>query len=112
MRLAELWGHQAMSLATSPPLPPSTEALQTLMTLGHLFHQMEGVGSSFALLYASGVQMARVLKIHRLDSPSSREERRKNGADFVELETQRRTWWHMVASDWYVQLFSPIRAHF
>lgn len=102
MSLAELWGRQASSLATNPPLPPSTEALQTMVTLGHMFHQMEGVGSSFALLCASGIQMARVLKIHRLDSPSSKEERRKSGADSIELEIQRRTWWHMVASDWYV----------
>ena len=100
MRLAELWGRQALSLATHPPLPPSTEALQAIMTLGHLFHQMEGCGGSFALLCYSGIQMARLLKIHHLDSPSSQEERRKNGVDFIELETKRRTWWHMVASDW------------
>ncbi|PYI02608.1 hypothetical protein BO78DRAFT_432729 [Aspergillus sclerotiicarbonarius CBS 121057] len=41
------------------------------------------------------------MRIHCLDSPKAREKRRINGCDGVEIEVQRRIWWHMVSSDWY-----------
>jgi hypothetical protein len=100
--LAELWARQAVRLLTEPLVPPSVEALQTMMSLAHLCTQIEGVRGSFALLGASGIQMAKDMKIHRLDSRPCREERRKNGADMVDIEIKRRIWWHMVSSDWQV----------
>jgi hypothetical protein len=98
--LAELWARRAVSLVTEPPVPPSVEALQTIMSLAHLCTQIEGVSGSFGTLSMFGLRMARTMNIHRLDSRPSREERRKNGADMVVLEIKRRIWWHMVASDW------------
>ncbi|KAG9783468.1 hypothetical protein KCU88_g3020, partial [Aureobasidium melanogenum] len=100
--LAELWVRRAVSLLTEPPAPPSVEALQTGVGLMHLCTQIEGLRGSFGALAMLSLQMARAMNIHRLDTQPNREHRRKNGADMVELETKRRIWWHMVASDWYV----------
>lgn len=98
--LAELWARQAVSLVTEPPVPPSVEALQTVVSLAHLCTQIEGVSGNMGLLVASGTRMAKAMKIHRLDSQPLRDERCKNGADMVDIEIKRRIWWHMVASDW------------
>lgn len=98
--LAERWVKQAVILLTNPPVPPSVRALQTCVTLAHLCIQIEGLSGSFGLLSATGLRMARSMKIHRLDSAPYREQRRQHGADMVELEVKRRIWWHMVASDW------------
>ncbi|CAG9982285.1 unnamed protein product [Clonostachys byssicola] len=38
--------------------------------------------------------------LHRLDTAKAREERQRNGCNEIELEVQRRIWWHMVADDW------------
>lgn len=98
--LAELWARRAVSLATEPPIPPSVEALQTIVSLAHLCTQIEGVSGSFGTLSMFGIRMARAMNIHRLDSHPSREDRREKGADMVALEIKRRIWWHMVSSDW------------
>ncbi|KAG2414474.1 hypothetical protein HFD88_003665 [Aspergillus terreus] len=98
--LAERWVKQAVILLTNPPVPSSARALQTCVTLAHLCIQIEGLSGSFGLLSATGLRMARSMKIHRLDSAPYREQRRQHGADMVELEVKRRIWWHMVASDW------------
>ncbi|KAK2839315.1 hypothetical protein FQN49_006259 [Arthroderma sp. PD_2] len=90
--LAELWTKQAVELVTTPPIPPSTEALQTIMNLVYLCTQIEGISGSFGILSMSGIQMAKIMKIHRLDSSPYREERRKNGSDMVDLEVKRRIW--------------------
>jgi hypothetical protein len=104
--LAEHWARQAVSLVTEPLVPPSVEALQTIMSLAHLCAQIEGLTGSFGTLGMLGIRMAQAMNIHRLDSRPSRDERRKSGADMVALETKRRIWWHMVASDWYRLPFS------
>ncbi|KAL5359450.1 hypothetical protein BJX96DRAFT_174360 [Aspergillus floccosus] len=98
--LAERWVKQAVLLLTNPPVPPSVRALQTCVTLAHLCTQIGGLGGSFGILSATGLQRAQSMKIHRLDSTPYREQRREHGADMVELEAKRRIWWHMVASDW------------
>ncbi|KAL4742971.1 hypothetical protein BDV11DRAFT_216177 [Aspergillus similis] len=98
--LAERWVKQAVILLTNPPVPPSVQALQTCMNLAHLCTQIEGLSGSFGILSVTGLQMARSMKIHQLDSAPYREQRRGQGADMVELEVKRRIWWHMVASDW------------
>jgi hypothetical protein len=104
LALAESWHQQAVFLLTKPPVPPSTQALQAFMMLAHLCTQIEGFAGSFSVLAMSGLQMARTMRIHRLDSLCFREERRRNGADMVDIELKRRVWWHIVASDWSVFL--------
>jgi hypothetical protein len=109
--LAESWHKQAVFLLTKPPVPPSTQALIALMTLAHLCTQIEGFSGSFGILAMSGLQMARTMRINRLDSHNFREERRKNGANMVDVELKRRVWWHIVASDWFV-IFPKYRDHY
>jgi hypothetical protein len=104
LALAESWHKQAVFLLTKPPVPPSTQALIATMTLAHLCTQIEGFSGSFGILAMSGLQMARMMRIHRLDSHHFREERRKHGADMVDVELKRRVWWHIVASDWFVSV--------
>jgi hypothetical protein len=110
--LAESWHKQAVFLLTKPPVPPSTQALQTFVMLTHLCTQIEGFAGSFGILAMSGLQMARTMRIHRLDSPHFREQRQRNGADLVDVELKRRVWWHIVASDWSVFLTRRLCAFF
>lgn len=100
MALAESWLKQAVFLLTQPPVPASTQALQTFAHLAHLCSQIEGLTGSLGILSTTGTHMAKSMKIHRLDTPRYREERLKNGADMVDIEVKRRIWWHIVASDW------------
>ncbi|KAL4775265.1 hypothetical protein BDW60DRAFT_179768 [Aspergillus nidulans var. acristatus] len=86
--LAERWVKQAVILLTNPPVPPSVRALQTFVTLAHLCTQIEGLSGSFGILSVTGLQMARSMKIHRLDSAPCRGQRREHGADMVELQAR------------------------
>ncbi|KAA8652419.1 hypothetical protein EYZ11_012395 [Aspergillus tanneri] len=79
---------------------PSTAALAAISNLTYLHTNAEGLPDKVHLLRAKGLLMARAMRIHCLDSPKSREQRRANGSDAVEVELQRRIWWHMVSSDW------------
>jgi hypothetical protein len=73
-----------------------------MMTLAHLCTQIEGFSGNFGILAISGLQMARTMRIHPLDSHYFREERGKNDADMVNVELKQRVWYHIVASDWFV----------
>ncbi|KAJ5958930.1 uncharacterized protein N7479_006080 [Penicillium vulpinum] len=81
-------------------LPPSTSALAGISTLTYLHTNAEGLPDKVHQLRARGLLMARAMRIHCLDTPKSRDQRRLNGYDGIEVEVQRRIWWHMVSSDW------------
>ncbi|KAF4622656.1 hypothetical protein G7Y89_g14371 [Cudoniella acicularis] len=100
MTLAESWLKQAVFLLTNPLVPASTQALQTFANLAHLCTQIEGFSGSLGILTISGARMAKSMKIHRLDTFHYREERKKDGADMIDIEVKRRIWWHIVSSDW------------
>lgn len=95
------YSHLALGLLDHD-LPPSTVALAGISTLTYLHTNAEGLLDKVHLLRARGLLMARAMRIHCLDTPKSREHRRLNGCDGIEVEVQRRIWWHMVSSDWYV----------
>lgn len=94
------YSHLALGLLDYD-LPPSTTALAGISTLTYLHTNAEGLLDKVHLLRARGLLMARAMRIHCLDTPKSREHRRLNGCDGIEVEVQRRIWWHMVSSDWY-----------
>lgn len=94
------YSHLALGLLDYD-LPPSTAALAGISTLTYLHTNAEGLLDKVHLLRARGLLMARAMRIHCLDTPKSREHRRLNGCDGIEVEVQRRIWWHMVSSDWY-----------
>ncbi|KAJ5916421.1 hypothetical protein N7504_000436 [Penicillium tannophilum] len=81
-------------------LQPSTTALVAIGTLGHIILNTDGFPSRVQILRHHCLLMSRELKIHRLDTARAREERRLKGCDMIDVEIQRRAWWHMVASDW------------
>ncbi|KAL2219659.1 hypothetical protein M432DRAFT_545861 [Thermoascus aurantiacus ATCC 26904] len=98
--LFEVWFEHALFLLTKPPVPASTEALQSYTILAHLLAQIDGFSGTFNLVMMSSLRTAREMRIHRLDTPRNREGRRRTGADMVDIEIKRRMWWHLVSSDW------------
>jgi hypothetical protein len=87
------------------PLPLSTTALTGAATLAFVLSNSEGPSTRLIGLRSRCLAMARAMQIHRLDTARSREERRQKGCDMIEIEVQRRLWWHMVATDWSVLIF-------
>jgi hypothetical protein len=61
-----------------------------------------GFSIKIALLQTRCFLMAQALQIHRLDTAQAQEERRVKGCDMIDIEVQRRFWWNMVATDWYI----------
>ncbi|KAI9162737.1 putative transcription factor lepB [Paramyrothecium foliicola] len=82
-----------------PPLAPSTVALEALLLLTHLQSNTENRLDQVYSLKARALWMTRALQIHRLDTWKSRERRRLEGCNQIEIEVQRRIWWYMVATD-------------
>lgn len=83
-----------------PTIQPSVTALQAISILTHLFTNCDGFSITFHLLRNAGLHMAQTLRIHQLDTTSSCQERKFKGANPVDVEIQRRLWWHIVSSDW------------
>jgi hypothetical protein len=93
--------HLAMAiLDRSVRLPPSTIALAAMGNLSSVVTNSDGYRLQNHVIRVRCILMTREMQIHRLDTARSCEERRINGFDGVEIEIQRRVWWHMVASDW------------
>lgn len=94
----------AMSILdnTHQPVAPSTTALAAISNLAHVLGNSSGLSFIVQMLRIRCLFMARAMEIHRLDTAKSREERRLKGCNMIEIEVQRRIWWNMVASDWYI----------
>jgi hypothetical protein len=86
------WHKQTVFLLTETPVPPSTSALMPMMTLAHLCTPIEGFSRNLGIIAMSWLQMTQTMRIYRRDSHHFREERRKNGADMVDVELKRRVW--------------------
>jgi hypothetical protein len=84
------------------PVQPSTTAIVAIATLGHLLANTVGFSIKIGLLQTRCFLMAQALQIHRLDTVQAQEERRVKGCDMIDIEVQRRFWWNMVATDWYI----------
>ncbi|RAL05275.1 uncharacterized protein BO80DRAFT_478266 [Aspergillus ibericus CBS 121593] len=92
----------AIAIIDNPikPVPPSTTALEAICTLARVLSHEDWYSHKVPTLRASAICMARAMQIHRLDTAKNREERERSGYDLVELEVQRRVWWHLVSTDW------------
>ncbi|PYH95412.1 hypothetical protein BO71DRAFT_449365 [Aspergillus ellipticus CBS 707.79] len=84
------------------PIPPSTVALGAISTLAHVLGHADGYSEKVQALRLRAILMARTMQIHHLDTAKSQDERKCSGYDIVEVEVQRRIWWHIVSSDWIV----------
>ncbi|CEJ56295.1 hypothetical protein PMG11_02506 [Penicillium brasilianum] len=78
----------------------STTALVAIAIMAYLLMNTDGFPLKVHLLRHRCLLMAREMQIHRLDTTQSREARRSQGCNMIEVEVQRRVWWNMVASDW------------
>ncbi|KAF7561920.1 hypothetical protein G7046_g2223 [Stylonectria norvegica] len=98
----ETYAHLALSFVEppAPPLPPSTLALGGTISLIHLLMNADGFTDKVYVLQTRALVMARTMQIHRIDTAKAREQRRIHGSNEIEVEVQRRIWWHMVSSDW------------
>ena len=83
------------------PVPSTTATICAIATLAHVVLNSDSPSPSRALLLRSRfLAVSRTMQLHKLDTFRSRQERKAKGANLVDIEVQRRVWWHMVASDW------------
>lgn len=84
-------------------LPGSLEIAQTAIILVFLDYNLEGFTSRARAILGQGLQTAKELALHRLDSPAAvrRREAAPTIESMIETEMKRRVWWHMVSTDWY-----------
>jgi hypothetical protein len=96
------YGRLAISILDNivQPVAPSTVALEAIITLTHVLSNADGFPDKVQMLRTRALFMARAIQIHRLDTVKNSEERRLEECNMVEIEVQRRIWWHMVSSDW------------
>ncbi len=76
----------------------SLECIHGMVILFYVFCNIEGLSPRARSLNSRSISMARELSLHRVDAPSNRDV-----ADMgsLRLEMSRRTWWFLVATDWY-----------
>lgn len=94
---------------TVRPIIPSTNALAAMCNLHNVITHARGLSDNDVALRMKCYGMARTLQIDRLDTAKSREERRQKGCNMIEVEVQRRIWWSLVGSDWYITFNSLLR---
>lgn len=81
-------------------VPPSTIALEAISALARVLFHADWYSHKAQALRVDAICMARSMQIHRLDTVQRREERTRSGYNTIEVEVQRRAWWHLVSSDW------------
>jgi hypothetical protein len=82
---------------------PTLETLQAKLLLTQFlptYPQSTGRTGHLALL----INQAHILQLHRMDSPRRCKARIKTAEDAIKVEIQRRIWWTIVITDWYVCL--------
>ncbi|KAK1138548.1 2-dehydropantoate 2-reductase (Ketopantoate reductase) (KPA reductase) (KPR) [Aspergillus melleus] len=90
----------AILIHQSEPPTPSTRSLQAMTTLSYVLSYTEEFVEQSRELQFRGLLMARSMQIHRLDTNRNSQDRSLKGFDAVEVEVQRRIWWHIVLNDW------------
>lgn len=87
-------------------LAGSLEITQTSIILVFLDYNLEGFTSRARAILSQGLQTAKEMGLHRLDSPAvvRRREAAPTIESMIETEMKRRVWWHMVSTDWYDRL--------
>ena len=81
----------------------TTETVQGIATLSFLVCNMEGISQGYRYLISIALFLGRELGLHCLDYDSS--ETHDDSTRRIQLEIERRLWWYLVATDWYVANF-------
>ncbi|KAF7885602.1 uncharacterized protein EAF02_004111 [Botrytis sinoallii] len=85
---------------------PTMESIQTVLLIAqHLLPNIGGI-ATFRVLFTTAMHSARSLGFDYLDSAQSKKRRVGKELDYVELETKRRIWWHIVSTDWIMSFMS------
>ncbi|TGO55343.1 hypothetical protein BCON_0093g00150 [Botryotinia convoluta] len=84
---------------------PTMESIQAVLLIAqHLLPNIGGI-ATFRVLFTTAMHSARSLGFDQLDSTQSKKRRVGKKLNYVELETKRRIWWHIVSTDWQVHLY-------
>ncbi|GKZ32588.1 hypothetical protein AbraIFM66950_002095 [Aspergillus brasiliensis] len=75
-------------------------ALEAISALARVLFHADWYSHKAQALRIDAICMARSMQIHRLDTAKKQEERKRSGYNVIEVEVQRRAWWHLVSSDW------------
>lgn len=82
------------------PVGLSVSAWAATASLFALTTHLRGMSDATLSLKMKCLSMAQQLQVHRLDTKERRDERRLKGCNHIEIELQRRVWWHLMANDW------------
>ncbi len=92
------WDLLDQSLRASPG---SLYEVQARMILAELIYNIEGCSARFKHLQTTALSVAREISLHLIDAPSyCRWETPGEMEDAATREIKRRTWWHLVTTDW------------
>ncbi|KAH8689888.1 hypothetical protein BGW36DRAFT_307264 [Talaromyces proteolyticus] len=86
---------------------PTVEGIQATIIICHCVSNL-GQEPAIRAYFVHGtmISQGRQLGLHRIDSVQSKECRKRNGYDPVELELKRRLWWQLVSFDWLLGFLS------
>jgi hypothetical protein len=82
----------------------SIEEIQASIMVLFLLYNMEGFSSRSISNLGRHMALARRLSLHMTDSKREAASRTGTREEIIQLEIRRRTWWHMVATDWALSL--------
>ncbi|THV55382.1 hypothetical protein BGAL_0009g00320 [Botrytis galanthina] len=86
---------------------PTIESIQAVLFIAqHLLPNIGGI-ATFRVLFTTAMHSARSLGFDHLDSTQSKKRRVGKELNYVELETKRRIWWHIVSTDWQIKCDYP-----
>ncbi|KAE8360074.1 hypothetical protein BDV27DRAFT_135130 [Aspergillus caelatus] len=77
----------------------SIEDVQATIILSFMIFNVEGFSPRFRAMSSNALIMAKDLSLHRIDADISRCKESP-----VQMEINRRIWWHLVATDWFLSL--------
>ncbi|KAJ9631306.1 hypothetical protein H2204_008248 [Knufia peltigerae] len=80
------------------------EEIQAAILMAFLLYHVEGFSARSRRLFAGAISTARDMGLHKLDATPSQSSNSPKAADPVDIEIQRRVWWHVVATDWLLGL--------
>ncbi|PQE13532.1 C6 zinc finger domain protein [Rutstroemia sp. NJR-2017a WRK4] len=85
---------------------PTLETIQCVLLIAqHLLPNVGGI-AIFRVLFSTALHSARSLALDRVDLAINKKRREGTRIDYVELETKRRIWWHITATDWILSFMS------
>lgn len=79
----------------------SLQDVQARMILADLIYNMEGCSPRFRCLQSAALAVGREILLHLIDAPDRHKgESLDSVEDGMVREIKRRTWWHLVSTDW------------